>query len=64
MADMPISNDEIHELENKGYIAKIETFVNSDEELKREMMKAHSHFYFFRKSVYEKYIKKKLKRNT
>jgi len=56
----PYLNDEIHELENKGYIAKIETFINTDEVLKREMLKAHSHFYFFRKSVYEKYIHKEI----
>lgn len=56
----PYLNDAIHELENKGYIAKIEKFINTDEVLKREMLKAHAHFYFFRKSVYEKYINKEI----
>ncbi len=56
----PYLNDEIHELENKGYIAKIEKFINTDEVLKREMLKAHAQFYFFRKSIYEKYLKNEI----
>lgn len=52
----PYLNDAIHQLENKGYITKIENLINSDNQLKQEMAKAHAHFYFFRKSLYEKYF--------
>jgi hypothetical protein len=54
----PYLNNEIHELENEGYIKKISDFINNDNDFKALMKSAHANFYFLRNYIYWKYVKK------
>lgn len=47
----PWLNYEIHELENRGYIKKINELILSDRDFLYKMMESHAHFYFFRRSL-------------
>ncbi len=55
----PYLNEEIHELENMGYISKISEFINNDIVLHRKMSSAHAHYYYLRKKNYEKSMNQK-----
>lgn len=50
----PYLNNKIHNIENKGYIAKITAFMESDRVMKTHMHDAHAEFYFMRKKMYHR----------
>ncbi len=50
----PWLNYEIHELENKGYIKKINHLIVNNRDLLCKMMDSHANFYFLRKSLCRK----------
>lgn len=52
----PFLNEKIHRLEDRGFIEKISEFVNNDQDLSSLMIRAHAHFYYFRKAVFNRYV--------
>lgn len=52
----PYLNDEIHKLENNGYIQKISDFIGTDNGYKSLMKSSHANFYFLRNFVYWKFF--------
>jgi len=52
----PYLNDMIHRYEDRGYVSKIASFIESRQVLKEMMAAAHSHFYYFRKKLYRDFF--------
>jgi hypothetical protein len=48
----PYLAQKIHDLEQEGYIKKIQSFIGTDRKFKTMMEDAHAHFYFFRKQLF------------
>lgn len=48
----PYLAQKIHDLEQEGYIKKIQDFIGTDRKFKTMMEDAHAHFYFFRKQLF------------
>jgi hypothetical protein len=47
----PYMNKKIHDLESKGYIGKISSFINSDKSIMQLMKEAHVGYHFMRKRL-------------
>ncbi len=52
----PYLNDGIHRFEDRGYVSKISSLIESRQVFKEMMAAAHSHFYYFRKQLYRNYF--------
>ncbi len=52
----PYLNDRIHEFEDRGFIGRVASFMNSLPAVRGHMEAAHSHFYYFRKRFYRDFF--------
>ncbi len=53
----PYLNQKIHDLESKGYIARISSFINREKAMQCLMKDAHAEYHFLRKYVCRIYLK-------
>lgn len=48
----PYLAQKIHDIEQEGYVKKIQSFIKTDRKFLTMMKDSHAHFYFFRKQLY------------